>query len=106
MKLIQNLAAKYRIDARLPDGRRLETDTIVSAEYSLRVDGVNFLTLQLGNGLSIDYDPSLDDGALFVTINNNQLNFSGKAQQRLTYTDCNGQTFGAVLRPEFVNIEE
>jgi hypothetical protein len=105
MKLISKLAAKYRIDARLPDGRRLETDTLVDAEYSLLVDGVSILSLKLDAGLSINHDDNAGDGFLFVTLQNNQLEFIGKAQQRLTYTDCEGQTFGAVMRPEFIYIE-
>lgn len=106
MELIRFLAAKYKLDARLPDGRRLETDTLVDAEYTLKLNGAEFFRKILGNGLTIEHDDNSGDGFLFVTIENNELTFVGKAQQRLVVEDCHGQRFNIKLRPEIIYIED
>lgn len=106
MKLTRLLAAKYRLDARLPDGRRLETDTLVDAEYTLRLGGVDVLRKVLGSGLTIEHDDSTGDGFLFVTMQNDELTVIGKVQQRLIVEDCHGQRYRITLRPEFIYIED
>jgi hypothetical protein len=106
MKLFVGLAAEYRLDARKQDGQRLETDTLVGAEYSLEINDVNVLSKRLDDGLTIKHSDSQGDGFLFVTISNNELRYAGKAKQRLVIEDCQGNRFGVNLRPEYIYIEE
>jgi len=106
MMLFSGLAAKYGLDARLPDGRRLETDTLVDAEYTLEIGGLVVLRKRLEEGLTIEHSDALGDGFLFVHVDNGELSLTGKARQRLVYTDCQGNRFGAILRPEYVYIED
>jgi hypothetical protein len=43
MKLFVDLAAEYRLDARNVNGQRLETDTLVDAEYVIEIGSQMFL---------------------------------------------------------------
>lgn len=106
MKLFFNLSANYALDARLVNGQRLETDTLVDAEYTLSINGLPIVRKVLGSGLEIQHDDNQGDGFIFVTIDNGDLQYAGKARQSLIITDCQGNKTGAVLRPEFIFIEE
>jgi hypothetical protein len=105
MKLFAGLAAEYRLDARTSDGQRLETDTLVDAEYIIFINGVEMLKKTLGNGLTVKHSDNQGDGFLFVKIENNDLKCTGKACHRLIVKNCNGDKFGVNLRPSHIFIE-
>jgi hypothetical protein len=106
MILFVDLSAYYPLDARTTNGQRLETDTIVNAEYTLDIGPVNVLRKRLDDGLTIKHSDDKGDGFLFVTIGNGELRYTGKAKQRLVIEDCQGNKFGVNLRPEYIYIEE
>ena len=106
MKLFADLSADYRLDARLANGQRLETDTLVGAEYTLSIKGMPVIRKTLDDGLEIRHSDDQGDGFLFVTIDNNELRYIGQARQSLIITDCQGNKTGVFLRPEFITVEE
>ena len=106
MILYADLSADYRLDARLANGQRLETDTLVDAEYTLSIKGMPVVRKSLDSGLEVRHSDDQGDGFLFVTIDNNELRYTGQARQSLTVTDCHGNKKGLFLRPEFIQVEE
>lgn len=106
MILRRTLSAAYPLNARTSGGQRLETDTVVDAEYTLDIGGEIILTKTLNAGLEIRHSDELGDGYIFVSIANNDLMFSGKMRQRLTVTTCDGSAFPVALRPEYLHVED
>ena len=104
MTLFLNLAAKIRLDARLLNGQRVETDTLVGAEYTLNMGGV-IIRKTLDNGLTIEADDS-GEGFLYASFAPSELNIVGTYQQRLTVAGCDGQMYGAIVRPELLYVKE
>ena len=106
MILRKTLSAVYPLNARTSSGQRLETDTVVAAEYTLDIGGEILLTKTLNAGLEIQHRDELGDGYIFVDIKNNELLHSGKMRQRLTVTKCDGSIFPVKLRPETICVED
>ena len=105
MKLFVDLAAEYPLDARNVNGQRLETDTLVEAEYVIEIGGLVILRKRLNQGLTINHSDNQGDGFLFVKIENGELRYTGKARHKLIVEDCKGNRYGVNLRPEFIYIE-
>jgi hypothetical protein len=106
MKLFVDLAAEYRLDARNVNGQRLETDTLVDAEYVIEIGSLVVVRKRLDQGLTINHSDNQGDGFLFVKIENGELRYTGKARHKLIVEDCQGNRYGVNLRPEFIYIEE
>lgn len=104
MSLFINLAAKIKLDARLLNGQRVETDTLVGALYTVNLMGYE-IAKTIGDGLSIENDDS-GEGFLYATFAPNELKFAGAYQQRLTVAGCDGQMYGAIVRPELLYVKE
>lgn len=106
MILRVKLAAKYKLDARLDGNRRVETDTITDAVYKIRLGGETVIEKSLsGGGLIIEHSDSAGDGFLTVIINNDELKYAGKMTHELFITDCQGNRYPTLLRPDFIFVE-
>lgn len=106
MILRRNLSAQYPLNARMPNGQRVETDTIVGASYEI-ADGFGVLlakTLADG-GLEIRNDDNSGDGFLWVIIGNKELITSGRLSHQLTIECCDGSKYPTTLRPSILNVE-
>lgn len=107
MTLFSGLSASYPLNARTVSGHRLETDTIVDAQYKITYGGDTLIEKTLsGGGLTIDFSQALGDGYLFVNIADKELIAIGKFKQSLVITDCQGNRYGVNIRPEYIEVKE
>ena len=104
MILFANSYKKYALNARLSEAR-LETDTVDFAKWEL-IDlyGNVILTKTLTSGLSIEHSDAMGDGYIFVEILDTDLNYSGEYTQRLSVTNCSGQTSRVAIRGEKIEV--
>lgn len=105
MNLYLDAQAKIKLDARLPDGHRLNVDSIVGAEYRLFFGGIEFLKKRLNSGITIENDAA-GDGFLYVRFDKRELSFVGEYNQRLVVTDCSGNETSVTLRPSSFFVKE
>jgi pyruvate/2-oxoacid:ferredoxin oxidoreductase beta subunit len=106
MIIRRNLSAQYPLNARKPNGQRVETDTITDAAYAIS-DGYGVILERSlsGGGLEIRHDDNTGDGFLWVIIGNKELVTSGRLNHNLTITCCDGSIYPTALRPSILTVE-
>lgn len=103
MKLIQETAASFPLDARDINGQKIDATIIEGAQYRLS-NGASEIVKTLKDGLRIEYSDNLGVTAIFVDIEQSDINFNGLAVQELTYSTDGVNYQGATLRPKFIDI--
>lgn len=99
--MFENLTNTYELNARLPNGLRLDVTKIVDAVYSL-ITPFGTVNKRLSD-MTIEYIDHLGDNYLVVTLTPEESAFTGKAIQQLSVS-FDGETYqGCIMRPSTLN---
>lgn len=103
MKLYENTAASFPLDARDIFGQKIDATIIEGATYTLRA-AEKIVVKTLGSGLRIEYSDNSETTNIFVDLTADDLNFYGRARQELIYSNDGIDYQGSTLRPTFIDV--